>query len=395
MILAITPISDKPKSITKAMCHPDAAQWSAAVKSELGNLTGKGTWEEAVLPAGRKMIGCKWVLKTKTDVDGNIIKYKARLVAQGFSQQPGINFEETFAPVGRSTSLWILLTLAAAHNLEIHQADVEGAYLNNDLDRHIYMKIPQAYNQLDPSCNALKLRKTLYGLKQSGCKWWKVLGEALNQIGFKRCENEWGMYVLPSSDGSPKIILLAYVDDLVLAARTISEIDSVLASLAQRWVISKLGPVFHILGTKVTRNQSHHILWLTQTAYIYLLMQRFPGFSTSIAKHSPLLQRAAASAEDNQLASLTPYQELVGRIKSLLVVYSGSLGLLDLMSPIWHLTSLDSSLRQPNHTGNLTYGLCLISSTHVRPASPLAAAAQNLSRCTSTPTGLDAKPLAD
>ena len=80
------------------------------------------------------------------------------------------------------------------------------------------MKIPQAYNQVDPSCNSLKLKKTLYGLKQSGREWWKVLGEALDQIGFRRCENEWGMYVLSNSDGSPKIILLAYVDDLVLAA---------------------------------------------------------------------------------------------------------------------------------------------------------------------------------
>ena len=164
-ILAITPVSDKPKSIAEAMRRPDAAQWSAAVRSELGNLTGKGTWEEAVLPPGRKVIGCKWVLKTKTDADGNIIKYKARLIAQGFSQQPGIDFKETFAPIGRSTSLRILLTLAAAHDLEIHQADVEGAYLNGDLDRDIYMKIPQAYNQIDPSCNALKLRKTLYGLE--------------------------------------------------------------------------------------------------------------------------------------------------------------------------------------------------------------------------------------
>ena len=100
------------------------------------------------------------------------------------------------------------------------------------------------------------------------------------------------------------------MDDLVLAARTVSEIDSVLSSLAQRWVISKLGPVSHILGTKVTRDRSNNVLWLTQTAYIDSLMQRFPGYSTSIAKHAPLPQRAAV--DDDQLASLTPYQELVG-----------------------------------------------------------------------------------
>ena len=120
------------------------------------------------------------------------------------------------------------------------------------------------------------------------------------------------MYVLSSSDGSPKIILLAYVDDLILAARTVSEIDSVLSSLAQRWVISKLGPVSHILGTKVTHDRCNNVLWLTQTAYIDSLMQRFPGYSTSIAKHAPLPQRAAVDDDQSELASLTPYQELVG-----------------------------------------------------------------------------------
>ena len=152
------------------------------------------------------------------------------------------------------------------------------------------MHIPQAYNQLDPSSNTLKLKKTLYGLEQSGREWWKVSGEALNQTGFRRCENKWGMYVLPSSDGLPKSILLAYEDDFVLAARTVAKIDSVLSSLAERWVISKLGLVSHILGTRVTRNRSNRVLWLTQTVYIDSLMQRFPGFSSSIAKHSPLPQ---------------------------------------------------------------------------------------------------------
>ena len=122
------------------------------------------------------------------------------------------------------------------------------------------MRFPQAYNRSGPSSNALKLKKTLYGLKQLGCKWWEVLGEALNQIGFKQCENKWGMYILPSSDVSPRIILLAYVDDLVLAARTVADIDSVLSSLAEKWVISKLGLGSHILGTKITQSIQPHPL---------------------------------------------------------------------------------------------------------------------------------------
>lgn len=252
------------------------------------------------------------MLKTKTDADGNVAKYMARLVAQGFSQQPGIDFEETFAPVGHSTSLRILLTVAATHNLEIHQADVEGAYLNGELDRELYMRIPAAYQPSTSSCNALRLKKTIYGLKQSGREWWKVLGKALEEIGFKRCENEWGMYVLTDSSGSPSILLLAYVDDLVLAARTITEIDAVLVSLAAKWKISKLGPISHILGTKVIRDRTRKVLWLTQTAYIDSLMQRFPGWAASIAKYSPLPVRKLEDEDNEVPAALSPYQELVG-----------------------------------------------------------------------------------
>jgi hypothetical protein len=112
------------------------------MEAELKNLQDKGTFEETNLPAGRRAIGSKWVFKLKRDADGNPIKYKARLVAQGFSQLAGIDFEDTFAPVGRITSLRILLTMAATYDLKLHQADVEGAYLNGNIDVELYMDFP-------------------------------------------------------------------------------------------------------------------------------------------------------------------------------------------------------------------------------------------------------------
>ena len=117
LVMSITPTSDEPKSIAEAMSRPDAAMWSDAILAELQNLISKGTWEETSLPKGRKAIGCKWVLKTKTDANGNVVKYKARLVAQGFSQQPGIDFEETFAPVSRSTSLLEFSSRSPPHTI--------------------------------------------------------------------------------------------------------------------------------------------------------------------------------------------------------------------------------------------------------------------------------------
>lgn len=312
LVLAITPTADEPKTIGEAMKRPDALEWLKSVKSELDSLVSKGTWVETTLPEGRKAIGCKWVLKTKTDADGNVIKHKARLVAQGFSQQPGLDFEETFAPVSRMTSLRILLTIAATHDLEVHQADVEGAYLNGELDREIYMRLPHGYMPSKASTTTLLLKKTLYGLKQSGREWWKVLGEVLASIGFVRCENEWGMYVLRDKKGQVKMILIAYVDDIALAAQSTSEVDHVLSILESKWKISRLGEISHILGMKVTRDRHKHLALLSQAAYIDSLMQRFPGYSSNIAKGAPLPVRKLEDEDFETPAVISPYQELVG-----------------------------------------------------------------------------------
>jgi hypothetical protein len=129
-------------------------------------------------------------LKIKRDAEGNIIKYKARLVVKGYSQIPGIDFEETYAPVGRTTSLRILLAIASTLDVEVHQADVEGAYLNGKLDIDIY--IPEGVKP-KTGCDALLLKKSLYGLRQSGRTWWIALGNKLATLGFRRLESDRGL----------------------------------------------------------------------------------------------------------------------------------------------------------------------------------------------------------
>ena len=134
-MLSTTVDDDEPASLREALLGPNGPFWQTAVEVENQNLLSKGTYSEVRKPAGRKTIGCRYVLKVKRDALGNIIKFKARLVAQGFSQVPGVDFEETYAPVGRTASLRILLAIAAHMDLDIQQADVEGAYLDGRLDR--------------------------------------------------------------------------------------------------------------------------------------------------------------------------------------------------------------------------------------------------------------------
>lgn len=186
IILAVGDSTNTPNTVHDALSSPESKHWEEAMIKELANIELKDTWEETTLPHGRKPIDSRWVFAIKLDADGRILKYKARLVAKGFSQQPGVDYEETYAPVGRVASLRLLLTIAAAFGLELHQADVEGAYLNGRLEEEIYMRYPDAVVR-SPGCNVLRLKGSLYGLKQSARVWWTELGDVLaygsNQIG--------------------------------------------------------------------------------------------------------------------------------------------------------------------------------------------------------------------
>ena len=141
-----------------------------------------GTWKLGDLPKGREAVGCKWVFDIKHDHEGKISRYKARLVAQGYSQIPGMDYFETFAPVVRHDSLRAMLAIAAIRNLEIRQLDIKGAYLNGDLQEEIYMRQPEGFD--DGSGRVCRLYKTLYGLKQSGREWNRKLNKRLTELGF-------------------------------------------------------------------------------------------------------------------------------------------------------------------------------------------------------------------
>jgi hypothetical protein len=155
------------KTVWEALHGPDSDKWLASKESEIANLGSTKTWVETKRPPGRKAIGCKWVFKVKTDADENVVKYKLRLVAQGFSQVPGVDFEQTFSPVGRITSLRLLVTLGATHDLEIRQADVEGAPLIGRLHVELYMAYPEGMMP-KTGFDELRLVGAHYGLKQSG-----------------------------------------------------------------------------------------------------------------------------------------------------------------------------------------------------------------------------------
>ena len=135
------------------------------MKEELDALTKNHTWDLVTLPPGQSMVGCKWIYKIKTRSDGSIKRYKARLVAKGFTQEYGIDYEETFAPVARISSIRALLAVATARKWDLFQMDVKNAFINRELSEEVYMQPPPGLSV--DSNKVCHLRRALYGLKQA------------------------------------------------------------------------------------------------------------------------------------------------------------------------------------------------------------------------------------
>ena len=138
------------------------------------------------LPTGRKLIGSKWVFKKKTNAEGKVEKYKARLVAKVYSQVPGIDFGDIFSPVAKVTSIRLLLSVAAAFDFEVEKMDVKTTFLHRDLEDEIYMNEPKGFVVKGKKELVCKLKKSMYGLKQSPRMWYQKFDTFIWGLGFTR-----------------------------------------------------------------------------------------------------------------------------------------------------------------------------------------------------------------
>jgi hypothetical protein len=255
-----------PKSEAEALADP---LWKAAIKEELTKLQVLGTWTYTKLPMGRKTVGCKWVFTVKYTPTGLIDRYKARLVAQGFSQSLGDDYLETFSPTIRAESLRVLLAIGALEDLEIRQVDVVSAYPRAQLHATVYMRPPKALGA--PEGTVLLLQKPLYGLKQSGREWYIEACRGLKTLGFRPCFSDPSIFV--TEDRS--LIIGLYVDDMLVLGKDPQAVDAIIRGMKDIWEIKDIGDVDLILGLKVLRNRATGTLKINQTAYIQGLIDKF------------------------------------------------------------------------------------------------------------------------
>ena len=240
--------------------------WEEAILGEMRSIDGHGTWILVDLPDGVNLVSCKWVFAVKSK-DGFVIRFKARLVARGFSQQYGVDFTETYSPVVKYRTLRILLALITIHDLTLELMDVQTAYLNAPLKERVYMRQPEGFEQGGPNKVCL-LQRALYGLKQSGREWNTHLNEFVLSLGFVRCVSDSCVYVKTSRTG--RILLLSiYVDDIPSAydERDRAEWEEIKRLFFEKYKIKFLGEADWLLNMRITRDRPNRLLWLDQQAY--------------------------------------------------------------------------------------------------------------------------------
>ena len=291
-----------PASYRAAMRSEQADKWQDACQKEMTSLAEKGVWELVQLPSDRKTIGSKWVFDIKRDENGDISRYKARLVARGFAQTHGVDYFDTFASVAKFASIRTALSIAASRDLEIIQIDIETAYLNGILEEEVFMEQPEGF--VVPGGLVCRLKKALYGLKQAGRTWLLRLREELSNIGFRPLNADDCIYT------NGREFILVYVDDMLVLASDEGTGWGIVEMIEQAFGVKRIGTPKKFLGMEIDRDREERVIMLRQMLYVNTILERF-GMADCAPVHTPMSTGWTGMGDDESIDPLY-YQSVVG-----------------------------------------------------------------------------------
>ncbi|KAJ9562193.1 hypothetical protein OSB04_007353 [Centaurea solstitialis] len=346
-------ISPIPRSTTQAMCDP---HWRAAMDAEMAAIISNYTWDLVPKPSDANIVGNRWLFRHKFDNNGRLERYKARLVAQGFSQQPGLDFDDTFSPVVKPATIRTVLSISISRNWPIHQLDVKNAFLHGDLTETVYMRQPPGYVNSSFPDHVYRLRKALYGLKQAPRAWYHRFAVYLSSLGFLSSKTDTSLFTYHR--GSDTIYLLLYVDDIILTASSPTLISMVISKLSSEFPMSDLGPLSFFLGIAATRSTSG--LFLSQSAFAQEILARADMVSCNPCS-TPADTKTKLAADGEPVSDPTLYRSLAGALQYLTftrpdIAYAVQQVCLFMHDPrLPHLNALKRILRYLK--GTLSHGL--------------------------------------
>ncbi|CAL8997528.1 unnamed protein product [Prunus brigantina] len=297
-----------PSSVEEALMDPN---WKQAMNDEMQALQKNSTWELVPLPSGKRTVGCRWIYTIKLKADGSIEWYKARLVVKGYTQRYGMDYQETFAPVAKINTVRILISLAANLDWPLHQFDVKNAFLHGDLEEEVYMDPPPGCNLSSESKHYVcKLKKSLYGLKQSPRAWFGRLTKSMRAFGYKQSNFDHTLFLKHKENKITTLIV--YVDDMIVTGDDPDERKALQEYLSKEFEMKDLGTLKYFLGIEVSRSQQG--IFLSQRKYVMDLLTE-TGMLGCKPVNTPMEENhKLGECTDHKPTNKEQYQRLVGRL---------------------------------------------------------------------------------
>ncbi|GKC86616.1 retrovirus-related pol polyprotein from transposon TNT 1-94 [Tanacetum coccineum] len=298
----------EPKNVKEAIKNES---WTMDMQEELNQFKSNDVWSLVPPPKNQPIIGTKWVFKNKLDENGVVCRNKARLVAQGYNQQEGIDFDETYAPVARLESIRILLAYACAHNFKLFQMDVKSAFLNGFINEEVYVAQPPGFVDFEKPNHVFKLKKALYGLKQAPKAWYDRLKAFL--IDHKYTMGLVDNTLFTKKRNSHIIIVQIYVDDIIFGSTYQELCDDFSKIMHDEFEMSMMGELNFFLGLQI--KQLEDGIFFNQSKYVKEMLKKF-GLEDSKPIKTPMSSKTKLICdEDGEPINDTKYR---GMIDSLL-----------------------------------------------------------------------------
>jgi hypothetical protein len=307
----VTSIRDtEPQTFAQAVDHQ---VWGEAMVEEYDSIVRNDVWDVVLRLEGKSVVTSRWLYKTKIVANGSVEKHKARFVARGFSQIEGVDYDETFAPVARYTSIRTTIAIATKMGWRIHQMDVKTAFLNGFIEEEVYIEQPQGFEVSDREIHVCLLRKALYGLKQAPRAWYSRIDTYLLQMGFEKSDVDPNLYFIIR--GEDMLILILYVDDLFITGAEDLIVECKLG-LASEFEMSDIGLMHYFLGMEVWQEESH--IFLGQGKYAVDILSRFQMEDCRPMSTPMITNWKKLSASDSQLVDATVHRQLIGSLMYLI-----------------------------------------------------------------------------